>query len=114
MIDGERQARRSRQDSKKTIMVARAIILRSGGRVHVNRRNFLKVAGTATTQTLLVGTMRAMTRDGEAVTVLQPAQDEPAKPAAANDHIQIALIGAGGQGMYDTGVAVRVPVRSAS
>ena len=28
---------------------------------------------------------------------------------AANDHIQIALIGAGGQGQYDTRVAVQVP-----
>jgi predicted dehydrogenase len=32
-----------------------------------------------------------------------------AKPVSANDHIQIALIGAGGQGMGDTEVAVSVP-----
>ena len=50
-----------------------------------------------------------MTGDGKPATVLQPAQEEPQKPVAANDHIQIALIGAGGQGQYDTGVAVRVP-----
>ena len=37
------------------------------------------------------------------------AQEEPAKPVAANDHIQIALIGAGGQGMNDTKAAVQVP-----
>ena len=37
------------------------------------------------------------------------AQDEPVKPVAANDHIQIALIGAGGQGMGDTRSAVQVP-----
>jgi predicted dehydrogenase len=34
---------------------------------------------------------------------------EPSKPVAANDHIQIALIGAGGQGQFDTGIAVQVP-----
>ena len=31
------------------------------------------------------------------------------RPVAANDHIQIALIGAGGQGQFDTGIAVQVP-----
>jgi predicted homoserine dehydrogenase-like protein len=36
-------------------------------------------------------------------------QQEPAKPIAANDHIQIALIGAGGQGQGDTKVAAQVP-----
>ena len=36
-------------------------------------------------------------------------QDEAARPVAANDHIQIALIGAGGQGMGDTKAAVQVP-----
>src|SRR6476646_6403918 len=36
-------------------------------------------------------------------------QDEAARPVAANDHIQIALIGAGGQGMGDTRSAVQVP-----
>ena len=34
---------------------------------------------------------------------------QPVAPVAANDHIQIALIGAGGQGQYDTRVAVQVP-----
>jgi predicted dehydrogenase len=34
---------------------------------------------------------------------------EPAKPIAANDHIQIALIGAGGQGQGDTELAALVP-----
>jgi predicted dehydrogenase len=37
------------------------------------------------------------------------AQEEPAKPVAANDHIQLALIGAGIQGMNDTKSAVQVP-----
>jgi len=36
-------------------------------------------------------------------------QTEPAKPVSANDHIQIALIGAGGQGQFDTKIAVQVP-----
>jgi predicted dehydrogenase len=36
-------------------------------------------------------------------------QAEAAQPVAANDHIQIALIGAGGQGQGDTKVALRVP-----
>ncbi|HEY6445422.1 MAG TPA: Gfo/Idh/MocA family oxidoreductase [Acidobacteriaceae bacterium] len=75
----------------------------------MNRRSFLKVATTATTGSLLTSPVRAMTSGGRPPTVLQPPQAEPEKPVAANDHIQIALIGAGGQGMYDTGVAIKVP-----
>jgi predicted dehydrogenase len=41
--------------------------------------------------------------------MLAEVQSDPAKPVAANDHIQIALIGAGGQGQGDTKVAVEVP-----
>jgi predicted dehydrogenase len=41
--------------------------------------------------------------------LMAEAQGEPAKPVAANDHIQIALLGAGGQGQYDTKVALQVP-----
>ncbi len=37
------------------------------------------------------------------------SEQEPARPVSANDHIQIALIGAGGQGQYDTKAAVQVP-----
>lgn len=37
------------------------------------------------------------------------SQAEQTKPVAANDHIQIALIGAGGQGMGDTKTAIQVP-----
>jgi predicted dehydrogenase len=37
------------------------------------------------------------------------AMQADATPVAANDHIQIALIGAGGQGQWDTKTAVRVP-----
>jgi predicted dehydrogenase len=41
--------------------------------------------------------------------LLAGAQEEAVKPVAANDHIQIALIGAGGQGMGDTKTAIEVP-----
>jgi predicted dehydrogenase len=64
-----------------------------------NRRTFLKAAGLATTDTLI----------GPRVHALAAAQEEPAKPVSANDHIQIALIGAGGQGQGDTKTAVQVP-----
>jgi predicted dehydrogenase len=66
----------------------------------LNRRNFLKVAGAAAT---------AQTLFGPGTHMLAEAQSEPVKPVAANDHIQIALIGAGGQGQGDTKVAVQVP-----
>ncbi|WP_158750682.1 Gfo/Idh/MocA family protein [Acidobacterium sp. S8] len=65
----------------------------------INRRTFLKAAGTATAETLLAPRMYA----------LATAQNEPSQPVSANDHIQIALIGAGGQGMGDTKAAVEVP-----
>lgn len=65
----------------------------------LNRRGFLRAAGVATTATLL----------GTRLHALGAPQSEPAQPVAANDHIQIALIGAGGQGQFDTKVAVSVP-----
>jgi predicted dehydrogenase len=65
----------------------------------LNRRNFLKVAGTATAATAL----------GSKIYALSPLEAAPFTPLAANDHIQIALIGAGGQGQYDTRTAVQVP-----
>ncbi|MGB9029280.1 MAG: Gfo/Idh/MocA family oxidoreductase [Acidobacteriaceae bacterium] len=77
--------------------------------MRVNRRSFLKVAGTATTQAMLAARLHAMAEPGQPGTLLTPQQTEPEKPVAANDHIQIALIGAGGQGQYDTKVAVTVP-----
>ena len=46
---------------------------------------------------------------GTRLHALAALQAEPAKPVAANDQIQIALIGAGGQGQGDTRVAVQVP-----
>ncbi len=62
------------------------------------RRDFLKMAGTATAATLLSGRVQALA-----------AQAEPTRTVAANDYIQIALIGAGGQGQGDTHNAVEVP-----
>ncbi len=64
-----------------------------------NRRSFLKAAGAASAATLL----------GPRVHALAAAQAAPAPSIAANDHIQIALIGAGGQGQGDTRTAVQVP-----
>jgi predicted dehydrogenase len=66
----------------------------------LNRRSFLKAAGAAATLETLIGPRNHL---------LAQASTEPAKPVAANDHIQIALIGAGGQGQGDTKVAVQVP-----
>jgi len=65
----------------------------------LNRRSFLKVASSATAGTIL----------GTKVHVLASSQSQPAAPIAANDHIQIALIGAGIQGQGDTKFAVQVP-----
>ena len=65
----------------------------------LNRRNFLRVAGAASAGTIL----------GTRVHALASVQDELARAVSANDHIQIALIGAGGQGQGDTKVAVQVP-----
>ncbi len=65
----------------------------------LNRRNFIKVAGAVSAASLI----------GTRVHALAAMQEQPAKPIAANDHIQIALIGAGGQGQYDTKAAVQVP-----
>lgn len=65
----------------------------------LNRRSFLKTAGAVSASTLL----------GTRVHALTAQQSEPAGPVSANDHIQIALIGAGGQGQGDTKTAVQVP-----
>lgn len=64
----------------------------------LNRRSFLKVAGSATAGTVL----------GTKVISLA-AQTETPATVAANDHIQLALIGAGIQGQGDTKTAVQVP-----
>ena len=57
------------------------------------------MAGSATAGTVLGAKVYALTADGP--------QDP--SPIAANDRIQIALIGAGGQGQFDTRTAVQVP-----
>ena len=68
--------------------------------LEVNRRTFLKTAGAAAAVETLLGSRTHL---------LAEAQSEPALPVAANDHIQIALIGAGGQGQFDTKTALQVP-----
>jgi len=65
----------------------------------LNRRSFLKSAGAASAATLLA----------PGVYALPALQAEQAVPVSANDHIQIALIGAGGQGQGDTKTALEVP-----
>lgn len=65
----------------------------------LNRRRFLKAAGAASAATVLTPNLYE----------LAEAQTEAAAPIAANDHIQLALIGAGGQGQFDTSQAVQVP-----
>ncbi len=65
----------------------------------LNRRNFLKMAGSATAGTALATKIHA----------LPLVHSGPIPSVSPNDHIQIALIGAGGQGQYDTRVAVQVP-----
>ncbi len=65
----------------------------------LNRRSFLLAAGAATSTTILGKTMQALVGPGS----------DGLKPVTANDHIQIALIGAGIQGQGDTKVALQVP-----
>jgi predicted dehydrogenase len=65
----------------------------------VNRRGFLRAAGAATTASLL----------GPRLHALSTMAGETGRPIAANDSIQIALIGAGGQGQGDTKTALKVP-----
>jgi predicted dehydrogenase len=64
----------------------------------VNRRTFLQGASITAAESF-AGKLH----------VLAAAQTDAAKPAGANDQIQIALIGAGGQGMGDTKIALQVP-----
>src|SRR6516162_7641469 len=67
----------------------------------LNRRNFLKVAGTATAATAFgVKTYALSVKELDAAV---------AGPFSPNDQIQLALIGAGIQGQGDTRTAVQVP-----
>ncbi len=63
----------------------------------LNRRKFLKTAGVVT-----AGSFAGKTY------LLAAEQNAAAAPTSANDQIQIALIGAGGQGMSDTKYALQV------
>ncbi|HWA93690.1 MAG TPA: Gfo/Idh/MocA family oxidoreductase [Terracidiphilus sp.] len=64
----------------------------------LDRRSFLKVAGAASANAIAGAKIHALT-----------AQQNMPRPVSANDHVQIALIGAGGQGQYDTRIALEVP-----
>ena len=64
----------------------------------LDRRSFLKATGAASAA-MLTGRVHA----------LASLQDEPSAPISANDHIQLALVGAGGQGQFDTRTALQVP-----
>jgi len=65
----------------------------------LNRREFLKAGGVVATGSLLPGELRA----GDGVGLGTPRR------VAANDHIQLALIGAGNRGQGTAQVAVQVP-----
>jgi predicted dehydrogenase len=65
----------------------------------LNRRSFLKSAGAAGTASMIAPRLFALGAE----------PTESAKPIGANDLIQIALIGAGGQGQGDTKNALEVP-----
>ena len=66
---------------------------------NMDRRDFLKTGSIA--GTYFAGSTK--------MHLMAAPEAEPAKPIAANDHIQIALIGAGGQGQGDTKQAAMVP-----
>lgn len=61
----------------------------------LNRRSFMKSASVLAAGSLGAAHLEAL--HGQQT------------PVSRNDHIQIALIGAGGQGQFDTGVALQVP-----
>lgn len=67
----------------------------------VNRRSFLKTGGIMTAGTFISGGVQVHAMAGQ--------RAEPAKLVSANDHLQIALIGAGGRGQSDTKTAAQVP-----
>src|SRR5579875_2477617 len=67
----------------------------------VTRRDFLRTGSVITAGTFVSGGIKHH--------LLAEEQGEPPKPIWANEHLQIALIGAGGQGQYDTKVAASVP-----
>ncbi len=70
-------------------------------RTRINRRDFLKTGSLVASGSCLV--------DGARTHILAKAAEESVSSPSPNDQIHLALIGAGGQGQYDTGVAVEVP-----
>jgi predicted dehydrogenase len=64
-----------------------------------SRRDLLRLAAGASVAAAQVIPLRAHSQRAAS----------PAQPVSPNDRIQLALIGAGGQGTYDTNVALRVP-----
>lgn len=67
----------------------------------LDRRDFLRAGGIITAGTFISG--------GVKYHAMATELGEPAQPMAANDHLQIALIGAGGQGQFDTRTAAQIP-----
>ena len=64
-----------------------------------SRRDLLRLAAGASVAAAQVIPLRAHSQSAAS----------PAQPVSPNDRIQLALVGAGGQGTYDTNVALRVP-----
>ncbi len=67
--------------------------------IESNRRGFLKAAGMVTAESLI----------GPHLHLLAATEETGAQTSAKNGNLQIALIGAGGQGQSDTKVALQVP-----
>lgn len=67
----------------------------------LDRREFLKTGSIMTAGTFMSGGIKCH--------LIAQETGEPARPLSANDHLQIALIGAGGQGQFDTRTAAHVP-----
>src|SRR5450755_2624949 len=65
----------------------------------LNRRRFMTAAGMTAAASVAGGKLHALTA----------READGASAFAANDHIQLALIGAGIQGQGDTHVALQVP-----
>ncbi len=67
-----------------------------------DRRSFLRSAGLLSAATLAAPRLHALTAQPD-------AQPTAQTPISSNERIRLALIGAGGQGQYDTGIALQVP-----
>ena len=65
----------------------------------LDRRSFLRAAGMISAAGVAAARLHAL--------AVEPAT--AAQPVSANDRIRLALVGAGGQGQYDTSVALQVP-----